>query len=324
MRVITLEEHFVSQRLLETAGIDLDGQRRLDLSGAEVTDLGSLRLRHMDEAGIDLQVLSHVIPTFGPLPSSLDIDIARAANEQADAAVKAHPDRFAAFAALPMTDPDAAVRELDHAVGDLGFRGALINGRANGIFLDHPSMFPVLERAAQLRTPLYLHPGLPTATLRKEHYDGFGPSVSYALGTAAWGWHAEAGLHALRLIAAGIFDRLPDLRIILGHMGEMVPFMIDRADEWLTPAAMQENGLRRSVAQTFREQFWVTTSGMFSSPQFLLLHQVLGPDRLLFSVDYPFSSNGQGRAFLDALQINPTDKERLAHGNAERLLGLSA
>ncbi|MEU1628427.1 amidohydrolase family protein [Streptomyces sp. NPDC020096] len=324
MRIITLEEHFISQRFLDTAGIDLGGQRGLDLSGTEVTDLGTLRLKHMDDTGIDVQALSHVIPMFAPLPTELDIDIARAANEQAHAAVQAHPDRFQAFAALPMTAPDAAVRELDHAINNLGFRGALINGRANGRFLDHPALYPVLERAAQLGVPLYLHPGLPTATLRAEHYDGFGPSVSYALGTAAWGWHAETGLHALRIIAAGIFDKLPNLHIILGHMGEMIPFMIDRADEWLTPAAQQENGLQRSVAQTFREQFWVTTSGMFSTPQYLLLHQVLGPDRLLFSVDYPFSPNEQGRAFLDALEVNPADKEKLAHINAEHLLRLDA
>ncbi|MEZ0091833.1 amidohydrolase family protein [Streptacidiphilus sp. EB129] len=223
MRVITLEEHFVSQRFLDTADVDLGGRHALDLSGSEVTDLGALRLKHMDEAGIDVQVLSHVVPTFTPLPRELDTDIARAANQQAHAAVTMHPDRFQAFAALPMTDPQAAVRELDHAVGDLGFRGALINGRAGGVFLDHSTLYPVLERAAQLHVPLYLHPGLPTAALRAEHYAGFGPSVSYALGTAAWGWHAETGLHALRLIAAGVFDRLPDLHIILGHTRPGLP-----------------------------------------------------------------------------------------------------
>jgi uncharacterized protein len=322
MRTITLEEHFVSQRFIDTAGIDLGGQHALDLSGSEVTDLADLRLRHMDQSGIDMQVISHVLPTFTPLPPGQDQDIATAANEQAAAAVAAHPDRFAAFAALPMSSPDAAAAELRRTVTQLGFVGALINGRANGAFLDTPDYRPLLQAAVELSVPLYLHPGLPTATLRGELYAGFGPSVRYALGTAAWGWHAETGLHALRLIAAGIFDELPDLQIILGHMGEMIPFMLNRADEWLTPAAKAENNLQLSVADTFRRNFWITTSGMFSSPQFLLLHQLLGPDRLLFSIDYPFSPTSQGRAFLDALEISPGDKEKLSHRNAERLLRL--
>ena len=322
MRTITLEEHFVSRRFIETIGVDLGGQQGLDLSGSEVTDLADVRLRQMDESGIDVQVISHVVPTFAPIPETQDHEIASAANDQAAAAVARHPDRFAAFAALPMSNPHTAAIELRRAVTKLAFVGALINGRANGTFLDDPAYRPLLETAVELQVPLYLHPGLPTASLRAEHYSGFGPSVSYALGTAAWGWHAETGLHALRLIAAGVFDQLPDLQIILGHMGEMIPFMLCRADEWLTPAAEAENNLQLSVADTFRRNFWITTSGMFSSPQFLLLHQVLGPDRLLFSIDYPFSPNSQGRAFLDALEISPSDKEKLSHGNAERLLNL--
>jgi uncharacterized protein len=315
-RTITLEEHFVSRRFIDS-GIDLGAQRGLDLASSEVTDLAELRLRDMDESGIDMQVISHA-----PIPPSRDQDIATAANDQAAAAIAAHPGRFAAFAALPMSDPQAAVAELRRAVSQLGFVGALISGRANGMFLDAPAYRPLLQTVVELDVPLYLHPGLPTATLPTEHYAGFGPSVSYVLASTAWGSAAETGLHALRLIAAGIFDQLPNLQIILGHMGEMIPFMLNRADEWLTPAARTENNLQLSVAETFRRNFWVTTSGMFSSPQFLLLHQVLGPDRLLFSIDYPFNSNSQGRAFLDALEINPTDKEKLSHRNAERLLHL--
>jgi predicted TIM-barrel fold metal-dependent hydrolase len=321
MRTITLEEHFVSRRFIESAGVSLGGQRALDLSHAEVTDLGAVRLRDMDESGIDLQVLSHVLPTFSALSAAQQVDIARAANDQMAAAIAAHPARFDAFATLPMSDVEASLNELDRTVKEYRFKGALINGRTDGRFLDDPSLFPILERAAALDVPLYLHPGLPTESLRREHYDGFGPSVSYALGTAAWGWHAETGLHVLRMIAARIFDRLPSLQIIIGHMGEMVPFMLDRADEWLTPAAQRE-GLKRTVAETFRSNFWVTTSGMFSTAPFQLLLQVVGADRILFSVDYPFSSNRQGRAFLDALPISPADKEKVSHHNAERLLGL--
>ena len=317
IRTITLEEHFVSRRFIDVVGVDRGAHRGVDLSSSEVTDLGELRLRDMDKNGIDMQVISHA-----PIPPSQDEDVAAAANDQAAAAIAAHPGRFAAFATLPMSDPQAAVAELRRAVTELGFVGAMISGRASGMFLDAPAYRPLLQTVVDLDVPLYLHPGLPTATPPAEQYAGFGPSVSYVLASTAWGSAAETGLHALRLIAAGIFDQLPNLQIILGHMGEMIPFMLNRADEWLTPAARTENNLQLSVAETFQRNFWITTSGMFSSPQFLLLHQVLGPDRLLFSIDYPFNSNTQGRAFLDALEINPTDKEKLSHRNAERLLHL--
>jgi uncharacterized protein len=323
MRVITLEEHFVSQAFVDLIGYGLGAQDAVDPSAPEITDIGELRLKHMDDSGIDVQVISHVVPTFRPIPAERQIEIATGANNQAARAVADHPDRFAAFAALPMGDPDAAVNELDRAVGELGFVGALVNGRADGRFLDHPSLFPVLERAAALDVPIYLHPGLPTESLRREHYEGLSPAISYALATAAWGWHAETGLHVLRVIAARIFDRLPKLQIIIGHMGEMIPFMLERADEWLTPAAQRE-GLQRSVADTFRSNFWVTTSGMFTPLPFQLLQQIIGSDRILFSVDYPFSTNRQGRAFLDALPISPADKKKISHLNAEKLLKLPA
>jgi uncharacterized protein len=323
MRIITLEEHFASQAFVESVGYGLGAQDAVDPSAPEITDIGELRLKHMDDSGIEVQVISHVVPTFKPISAARQIEIAVGANNQAARAVADHPDRFAAFAALPMGDADAAVNELERTVGELGFVGALINGRADGRFLDHPSLFTVLERAAALDVPIYLHPGLPTETLRREHYDGFSPAVSYALGTAAWGWHAETGLHVLRMIAARIFDRLPELQIIIGHMGEMIPFMLERADEWLTPAAQRE-GLQRSVADTFRSNFWVTTSGMFTRPPFQLLQQIIGSDRILFSVDYPFSTNRQGRAFLDTLPISPADKAKISYLNAERLLKLPA
>ena len=320
MRTIALEEHFVSERLAEAAGAGLVGPR---LGPGTLTDLGPVRLRSMDESSIDVQVISHIWPTYAPLAAGQEADIATAANDQLAAAVAVHPDRFAGFAALPVGDTEASVRELDRGVSELGFCGALIFGRAQGRFLDHPSLFPVLERAAALGVPLYLHPGLPTESLRREHYDGLTPAVSQVLATAGWGWHAETGLHALRMIVSGIFDRLPGLQVIIGHMGEMIPFMLDRIEELLTPAAQRE-GPQRTVAETFRSNFWVTTAGLFTLPPFLLLLQSVGADRVLFSVDYPFSSNRQGRAFLDALPISPADQEKISHLNAERLLNLPA
>jgi predicted TIM-barrel fold metal-dependent hydrolase len=322
MRTITLEEHFVSQAFLELAGVDLGPQMAVDLSAATVIDLGEQRLADMDAAGIDVQVLSHVLPTFTQITVENQIAITSRANDQAAEAVAAHPDRFAAFAALPLGDAAAAVRELDRAVADLGCKGALINGRENGRFLDDPALFPILARAAALRVPLYLHPGLPTDAIRREYYSGLPTEIAYALSAPAWGWHAETGLHLLRLIATGTFDRLPDLQIIIGHMGEMVPFMLDRIDAYLSPPA-RRNGLQHSIADTFRNNVWVTTSGMFTSGPLDLLIEVLGIDRVLFSVDYPFCTTTQGRDFLDSLALSPDELAKLSHRNAETLLRLT-
>lgn len=322
MRTIALEEHFVSHAFFEHIGYDLGGQRRVEVSQDRAGDLGETRLRDMDEAGIDLQVISHVWPSYDPGTPELQIAVSTAANDQLAQSITAHPTRFAGFAALPMAAPEAAVDELNRTVGDLGFVGALVNGRPDERFLDHPSLFPILQRAAQLNVPIYLHPGLPSTTMRDELFSGFDPTTSYLLGTAAWGWHAEAGLHILRLIAAGIFDRLPTLKVIIGHMGEMVPFMLDRADEFLSPA-MKHAGIDRGLADTFRSNVWVTTSGMFALPPAQLLLQTIGADRILFSVDYPFSTAIQGRHFLDTLPVTPNDRAKISHHNAETILNLT-
>jgi len=321
MRIITLEEHYVSQAFLDLAGVNLGSQQAVDMSAATVTDLSEQRLADMDAAGIDMQVLSHVLPTFDPISVERQVAIAKRANDQAAEAVAAHPDRFAAFAALPMGDTVAAVRELDRAASELGFRGALVNGREDGRFLDDPDLFPILERAAALNVPLYLHPGLPTESIRREYYAGLPPEVAYALAAPAWGWHAETGLHLLRLVATGTFDRLPDLQIIIGHMGEMLPFMLDRVDAYLTPPA-RRNGLQRSIAETFRSNVWVTTSGMFSTGPLKLLIDVIGIDHVLFSVDYPFCATTQGRDFLDRMPISTDDKAKISHRTAEKLLNI--
>jgi uncharacterized protein len=206
-------------------------------------------------------------------------------------------------------------------VRSLGFKGAMINGTTNGRFLDDPSFLPILERAVALDVPIYVHPGYPPAAVWEAYYAGFDPAVSFALATAGWGWHSEAGIHALRLILAGIFDRFPGLQIIIGHMGEMLPFMLARIQNVLTPVAQQ---LQRPVPEYFLHNFHITTSGFFTDPPLLLALQLLGADRIVFAVDYPYSSNEQGRAFLERTSIGPAEKEQISHLNAERLLKLPA
>jgi predicted TIM-barrel fold metal-dependent hydrolase len=205
-------------------------------------------------------------------------------------------------------------------VRSLGFKGAMINGTTNGRFLDDPSFLPILERAVVLDVPIYVHPEVPPAAVREAYYSGFDPAVNFSLSTAGWGWHSEVGIHALRLILAGVFDRFPSLQIIIGHMGEMIPFMLARINNVLTPVAKH---LQHAVPDYFLQNFYITTSGFFTDPPLLLALQTMGADRIIFSVDYPYSANEQGRVFLDSASISPADKEKISHLNAERLLKLA-
>ncbi len=313
MRTITIEEHFLSTGFASLGQLGSGGALQEKLK-----DLGEIRLRAMDASGIDVQVISHTAEGK-EIEGEQGIRLARDANDQLAAAVKAHPDRFAAFAFLPMASPSASVEELERAIGELGFKGAIINGTTNGRFLDDPQFFPLLEKAAALDVPIYLHPALPPDVVKQAYYSGFDPSVNMMLSMAGWGWHSEIGIHSLRMILAGIFDRLPNLRIIIGHMGEMIPFMLDRINNVLTPVA---KNLQHPVPEYFLRNFYVTTSGFFTDPPLLLTMQVIGADRIIFSVDYPYSTNEQGRVFLDRAAISPADKEKISHLNAERVLKL--
>ena len=320
MRTIAIEEHFLSHafqgRMKNTLGIFASGSE----IQTKLNDLGSIRLRDMDAHGIDLQVISQGASGTTSLSAQESVGLVRAANDQLAEAITAHPDRFAGFATLPMVDPIAAVAELERAIASLGFQGAIINGTTNGLFLDDPSFFPILERAASLNVPVYLHPAEPPSVVRNAYYSGFDPTVNFFLATSSWGWHSETAIHALRLILSGVFDRLPNLQIIIGHMGEMNPFMLDRINNTLAPAAKH---LQHRLPDYFLRNFFFTTSGFFTNPPLLLTLQVMGIDRIIFSVDYPFSTNEQGRTFLDNATISPADKEKISHLNAERVLHLA-
>ncbi len=326
MRTIAIEEHFLADGFREfmkrAAPSQAGGWSRTFAAEleAKMSDLGATRLKDMDAGGIDLQVISHTASAVVPLPGDEAVRLTREANDQLASAVAAHPDRFAGFATLPMTDPEAAADELERAVSSLGLKGAMINGTTNGRFLDDPSFLPILERAVALNVPIYIHPEVPPAAVQEAYYSGLDPAVNFSLSAAGWGWHSEVGLHALRLILAGVFDRLPTLQIIIGHMGEMIPFMLARSNNVLMRVAKH---LQRTVSEYFLQNFSITTSGFFTEPPLLLALQVIGVDRIIFSVDYPYSSNEQGRAFLDRASLSPADKEKISHLNAERLLKLA-
>jgi hypothetical protein len=322
MRIVAIEEAFSYPPLRKAAPDTLALQRQHPLLRdiqSKLDDLGDRRLAAMDAVGIDLQVISHTTPGPEMLEGPQAIALATAANDALAAAIAAHPDRYAGFAILPMTEPEAAADEIERAVRTLGFRGALINGLTRGLFLDDPIFAPVLGRAEDLDVPVYLHPSALPDPVMRAYFSGLSPMLSCHLATAAWGWHVETGLHALRLIVAGVFDRFPRLQLIIGHMGEMIPFFLARADMVLSPLG---EDLRQRVADYFQTNIWITTSGMFTNPPLQCALSVLGADRILFAVDYPYSPNEAGRALLDKARLSSTDRDKIAHGNAERLLRL--
>jgi uncharacterized protein len=222
---------------------------------------------------------------------------------------------------LPMLAPEPAADELERAVRQLGFCGALVNGATDGRFLDDAAFEPILARAEALDVPIYLHPGIPVSAVRNAYYDGLPGNFSFLLALATWGWHYDTAIHVLRLALSGTLDRHPRLKIIVGHIGEALPFMLDRIDE--TTAAEAKAHLRRSVRETILDHVWITTSGFFTLPPFMAALLSFGVDRIMFSVDYPFASNARARAFLDALPVSPGDRAKIAHGTADRLLRLA-
>lgn len=317
MKIVALEEHTFPRDILLAAGLDLGS--RASRKADELDDLGEGRLRAMDAAGVDLQVLSALAHVVQQLEPARAAEVSSALNDRMAATVTAHPDRFRAFATLPMSAPGQAVSELRRAIDGLGFLGAMIHGQTNGVFLDHPSVEPVLAAAERLGVPIYLHPAPPPPAVQEAYYSGLQPDLAAALATAGWGWHAECGMHVLRMIVGGVFERHPALQLIVGHMGEGLPFSLARADAMLSPLIKDHAA---SVAETVQRNVYITTSAYTTVAPLQCALTVLGADRILFSVDHPFADSAQGTAFLRAAPLSPGDREKIAHGNAERVLGL--
>jgi predicted TIM-barrel fold metal-dependent hydrolase len=328
MRIVALEEHFnapdliarIDKSAIRARGWPGPGQPANDRHEAELAEVGPQRLRDMDAAGVSLQVLSAAGPGADLMDSASGPAMARDYNDRLKSMIVDHPDRFAGFAHLPMSAPAAAADELERAVKDLGFRGGLINGVSSGLFLDDPRFEPILTRAEALDVPLYLHPGIPPEAVRRAYYDGLPGATSFILSAPGWGWHAETAVHVLRLVLSGTLDRHPKLKLIIGHMGEGLPAMMARFDNTFT--AETEKYLNRTVSRTILDQVWITTSGFFTLPPFMVALMTFGADRILFSVDYPFSPNAAGTRFMNSLPVSPSDRLKIAHGNADALLKL--
>jgi uncharacterized protein len=330
MRTVAIEEHFTVPALVRR--IDADAIKRRGFRPRTsppkgpnplelLPEIAERRLQSMDEAGITMQVLSNTGPGPDLVPGPDGVTMSRELNDHLAAAVACHPDRFAGFATLPMQAPEATAAELVRAVKDLGFLGALINGATDGRFLDHPSYDGLLSAAVELDVPIYIHPHLPPEPVRQAYYSDLPAGAARVLESAGWGWHSETAIHLLRMVVAGTLDRHPRLKLIIGHMGEMLPMMLARADEVF---ALDVGHLKRPISRAILDQVWLTTSGIFTEPPFLAALQTFGIDRIMFSVDYPYAPNAKGRAFLDRISLAPADMAKLTHGNADELLKLKA
>jgi predicted TIM-barrel fold metal-dependent hydrolase len=301
--IIAIEEHYWDPELTKHYTGSESG--RGGETDQRLFDLGSLRLKEMDEAGIDIQ--------------KLPIDIAAAltsqVNDRLAKACAANPKRFAAFAALPTADPKAAADELERAVTKLGFKGAMLHGMSNGEFLDHKKFWPIYERAEKLDVPIYLHPSLPHAKVTEIYYQDYAKDFPLVV-RPAWGFTVETATQAIRLVLSGVFEAHPKLKVILGHLGETLPFLVWRIDSALSRPGQKPMSFR----DIFCKNFYVTTSGFFSDPALLCTVMEMGVDHILFAVDWPFVMNPPGVEWMKDIPLSDEDKAKILSGNAKRLL----
>ncbi len=304
------------ERLWHSA--DIKGVLSPDLK-SRLLDLGEGRLREMEKTGIDMQVLS-LTTGVEQFDASDGTAMARKTNDELSKVVKKYPQKFAGFAALAPQDPGAAADELERAVKELGLKGVKINSHIRGEYLDDEKYWVIFERAEKLGVPIYLHPRSPSPDMLK-------PYLAYpGLAGAVLGFAAETSLHAIRLILSGVFDKYPGLKIILGHLGEALPFWLWRIDNRYLKERIASDPrarkLEKTPSQYFKDNFLVTTSGMLWQPALLCTYLALGADRILFAVDYPYESSREAVEFMEVAAICDSDKEKIYHLNVEELLAL--
>lgn len=321
---IGIEEHWTTHKLTDAIKRLPENSRDESLSFNEIgdnltrlEDISDIRIAAMDEQGIDMQIISLAPPATCPLAPAEAVALSRETNDIAAEAVRRHPSRLRALSTLPMAQPNAVVGELERAA-ELGFVGAMVYGRTGETALDDPCYDDLFAVAASLNQPIFIHPQIPSNTIRKTSYSGFDSMTNLVLSTFSWGWHLEAAISALRLIVRGTFERYPDLKIILGHWGEMLLFWQDRIDSLSRIA-----GLERKVSDYIRSNVFITSSGMFNPA---LLHHALEVttiDQLLFSTDYPFQQPTQDglKLFLNEIDTDE-DRNKFSRDNARRLFGI--
>lgn len=311
--VIAIEEHYWDAELAKHFP---NGENKIHVQDL-LTEIGDVRLRAMDEAGIDVQVLSHGAPAGQKLPAEIAVDLIKRTNDRLAEACAKHPSRFAAFAALPTPVPEQAALELERCVKELGFKGAMIHGLTNGLFIDDKRFWPIFEVAEKLDVPIYLHPSVPNSEVTKLYYDDYASEFPTVI-RPAWGFTVETATVAIRLILSRALEKYSKLQITLGHLGETLPFLLWRINQSLARPGQKPLDFRK----TFCEHFHVTTSGFFSTPALMCTMLELGIDRIMFAVDYPYVVNQDGMDWIKQLQLSPDDKRKLVGENARKLLKL--
>ncbi len=300
---------------------------RLFLEDTGLAEIGPRRIGAMDEAGINIQILSAHTPGVQNVPGQEGIDFAYRLNKMiVNGPMATYPGRFRAFATLPLQSPEASADELERAVRKDGFLGCLTNGIIGKKFLDHPDFEPVLARAEALDVPIYIHPGLPPDEVFQIYYSNMRPEYQakfqdQVLSISAYGWHQEVVTQCLRMITSGVFDRFPKLQIIVGHMGEGLPFFYKRIVEKM--GEVTEDTLDRPFEQYFHDNFWFTTSAFFQDELLDLLLKYISVDRVMFATDYPFANMKEGTDWFRAVDLPRETKEKIAFRNAEKLFGIT-
>ena len=325
--LITLEEHFASTAV--SAQYDAAGEQGSYAMfpkpvQEKLLDLDDVRVAAMDRGAVSVQVISHA-----PNRLALTPDTCIQANNELFAAKQRHPDRFAAFATLPMAYPREATTELRRCVKDLGFVGSLVDNNTNGRFYDDPFFWPIFEAHIELDVPCYIHPTYHYEAMDVLYRGNYPDEIAESLALHGFGWHSECALHVLRLFAAKCFDTYRKLKIIIGHMGEMLPFQLDRIcriseTQWPAFGHMP----KRKLMEVWNENIWITTSGLFTLAPMACLTRMCKPDRILYSVDWPFAENELGLAFMKELlddgMVTREQVELIAYKNAETLLKIKA
>jgi uncharacterized protein len=325
LKFIGTEETFSTPELMLLNSLNEDHIEFLEEIG--LADLGERRIGDMDEGGLNVQILSAHTPSVQNVPGQEGIDFAYRLNRQlVEGPMASYPGRFQAFATLPLQSPEAAADELERSVREDGFLGALTNGHIGKKFLDHPDFEPVLARAEALDVPIYLHPGYPAEEIYQIYYGTTRSEYTseyqdYIFSGSGLGWHQEVLIQAVRMITYGVFDRFPKLKIIMGHMGEGLPFYYERiANDMGEPT---EDSLEKPIEQYFQDNFWFTTSAFFQDELLHLLLKYISVDRVMFATDYPFiDSIKEGTDWFRAVDLPREDKEKIAFRNAEKLFGM--
>lgn len=318
MRKIALEEHFISPDFLQdTQKVDfanMNPENAVDFQN-RLLDFDDLRIKAMDEADIEISVLSLTDPGIqGISDTNIAIELAGKTNDFLAERISKNPNRFRGFACLPLQDPTYAAKELERCVRQHGFVGGLINGQTQGSYLDEQKFHPFWKKVQELDVPIYLHPGNPqhSPASYKDQHELAGP---------LWGWTVETGTHALRMVFSGLFDLYPGIKIILGHMGETIPYLLWRLDSrWKIIKHPKE--LQKPPSQYIKENFYVTTSGMCSNGPLACAIQELGEERVMFSVDYPYESSKTAAQFIERAPLNKKVLDNICYENARRVLNL--